>query len=369
MPRVSRRNLLALAALAALPAGCSRQSSDVYASSVGAPSTAPPTAPSPSLSPSAVSSIGPAATVTASPSATEKTAAAKAAAGKGATEKDGGRGGPVPAVSGNVMLGSYLSLSGRSQSESLALRRSQLGRDQRIVHQFWAFDEALPRTRSGIGSGSTLMISWHGVAWDRITGGGSDKLIAAAARNLAAQSKPLLLRWGWEMNGDWFEWGGAGNGKDPDKYVSVWRRMHRIFADEGADNVAWVWSPNWNSSPNEAWNKMQQYYPGDDYVDWVGVSGYDFDKESPDTLFKPVVSAYGEKKPIILSETAGIDFGGATKADWIDDLSAYVRRTPAIGATVWFDTDTHNDTNFRIDSTSGALAAYRRMARSPAFQG
>ncbi|GGK80828.1 hypothetical protein GCM10012284_13480 [Mangrovihabitans endophyticus] len=274
----------------------------------------------------------------------------------------------MPAEPGQVMLGAYLGLSGHSLAQSLALRRSQLGRDQRIVHQFWGFGETLPRRRPDIG-GATLMISWHGVRYADITGGGSDRRIAAAARNLAAQGKPLLLRWGWEMNGDWFAWGGAANGKDPGGYVTVWRRLHRIFREEGADNVAWVWSPNWNSSPDASWNRMQRYYPGDDYVDWVGVSGYDFYRESPSTLFDPVVNTYGDDKPIIITETAGIDFGGDSKARWIDDLSGYVRRTSPIEAVVWFDTDTHNDTNFRIDSTAGALAAYRKMARNARFQG
>jgi len=268
---------------------------------------------------------------------------------------------------GEAMLGSYLGLKGLSLTQSLALRRRQLGRDQRIVHVFWGWAETLPRARPDIGAENTLMISWHGVRWPVITGGGSDRRIAAAARNLAAQKKPLLLRWGWEMNGNWFEWDGAHNGRAAAGYVTAWRRLHRIFREEGADNVAWVWSPNWNSGPDEPWNRMERYYPGDAYVDWVGVSGYDFDRESPATLFTEVVSGYGSRKPIIISETAGIDFGGTTKARWISGLSRFVAGTPEVGAVVWFDTDTHNETNFRIDSTPAALAAYRRMSRSPRF--
>jgi beta-mannanase len=173
------------------------------------------------------------------------------------------------------------------------------------------------------------------------------------------------------MNGDWFEWGGANNGRDPAAYVRAYRRIHRIFADEGADNVAWVWSPNWNSGPDAAWNRMERYYPGDSYVDWVGVSGYNFYRESPATLFRNVVSAYGKRKPIIVTETAAIEHGGRSKADWITALSGYVRKTPAIGAVVWFDTDVQHDSdhNFRFDSTAEGLAAYRAMARSARFSG
>jgi hypothetical protein len=365
MSNVSRRGLLTLAALAALPAACSRGSSPAASSATAPlPSSTPPSPTPFTASASPAGSVAPAATATrsAEPARTAEAASRSAS-------RDSSRGGPVHPAADAVMLGSYLDLSGRSLASSLKLRREQLGQDQKIVHQFWAWDEAMPRSRpTEMADDATLMISWHGTGWSSITGGGSDKLIASAARNLAAQKRPLLLRWGWEMNGNWFDWDGSHNGKDPDGYIKVWQRLHRIFADEGADNVAWVWSPNWNSGPSDSWNRMQHYYPGDAYVDWVGVSGYSFDGESPKTLFSPIVKLYGSRKPIILTETAGIDHGGSSKANWIDALSAYCRKTPSIKAITWFDTDTHNDTNFRIDSSSSSLAAYKRMARLDHFQ-
>jgi hypothetical protein len=263
------------------------------------------------------------------------------------------------------MLGSYMALSGRSLRESLALRRKQLGREQRIVHRFVGWSERMPSSVPGIG-GSTLMVSWHGVRTASVAAGGSDALITAAARRLAAYRKPVLLRWAWEMNGDWFEWCGS-----PATYVKAYRRIHRIFRANGADNVAFVWSPNWNSAPGSSSNSMEHYYPGDAYADWVGVSGYNFYDESPATLFKHVVRAYGKNKPIILTETAAIDHGTGSKAAWIGALSSYARRTPAIAGVVWFDTDIQEgtDENFRFDTSADALAAYRSMARSARFSG
>ena len=263
------------------------------------------------------------------------------------------------------MLGSYLALSGMSLREALALRRRQLGREQRIVHRFVGWTERMPTSVPGIGR-STLMLSWHAPRMAAVTGGGSDALIAAAARRLATYAKPVLLRWAWEMNGDWFEWGGT-----PREFVRGYRRIHRIFRANGADNVAFVWSPNWNSAPNTRANAMERYYPGDDHVDWVGVSGYDFFAESPRTLFGHVVASYGRNKPIMLTETAAIDHGNGSKAAWIGALSSYVRRTPSIGAVVWFDTDVQEDSphNFRFDTSQDALSAYRTMARSARFSG
>jgi len=354
-PRLARRGLLTLAALAALPAACSRKTAAVDAAEVVQPPVAPP-------SPAPVQSLGPAATVTASPSAS---AAAKAKPKVVAASHGGG---PVPFKAGQVRLGAYVSLSGRSLSQGLALRRQQLDRDFDIVHIFCAWDERFERPAIG---DATLMISWTGVRYDQINSGSQDGVIKAAARNLAAQGKPTLLRWGWEMNGNWFDWDGTHNDQDTAGFIRAWKRMHGIFADAGADNVAWVWSPNWNSGPNVAWNKMQRYYPGDDYVDWVGVSGYDFDSESPRRLFSPIVSAYGARKPIIISETASIDHGGSTKAKWTAQLSDYVRATPQIGALCWFDTNTHegSDEDFRIDSTGASLSAFRTMARTSRFAG
>jgi len=352
-----RRRLLALAALA-LPAACSTNGGlpQADAATIPAlPSASGSAAPAPAAS--AKPSVSPSRSATPTPSATTKAAPP--------------RGGPVPFRAGRAMLGSYLALNGKSLKQSLALRRRQLGREQRIVHVFYPWNGYVPRSEPDVAASSTLMVSWHGAPYRQITNGSSDRIIAGVAKKLAGMKRPILLRWGWEMNGNWFEWDGSHNGQDTGGYVKAWRRLHRIFREQGADNVAWVWSPNWNSGPNVSWNRFGHYYPGDDYVDWVGVSGYDFSGESPKTMFSSICSAYGARKPIILSETAAVDYGGLSKAAWIGKLSAWVKATPAVGAVVWFDTDTQADTdhNFRPDTDGAALAAYRAMVRSSRFAG
>jgi hypothetical protein len=280
-----------------------------------------------------------------------------------------GDGGPVRYVRGKTLLGAYLDLEGLSAQRAQDLRRSQLGRDQRIVHLFYDWTDALPRSVSYLPAKAVPMVSWRGCDYADILGGGRDPMIERAARNLRALGRPALLRWGWEMNGDWYDWGGAKNGRDTADYIKCWQRIHGIFAAQGADNVSWVWSVNWNSSPEAAWNQYQDYYPGDRYVDWVGVSGYNLHRESPDTLFAPVVAGYGAKKPIIISEVGAVDRGGRTKADWIALLAQWVEQHPAVGAVTWFDTDTHPgyEERWRIDTDAKALAAYRAMARDPHF--
>jgi hypothetical protein len=332
-PAVSRRHLLALAGLTVLPAAaCSNPQLDEPLTD-GLPTETPELPPA---APAAVTAGG----------------------------------GPVRFRSGHVLLGAYVALQGLTVREGLALRRGQLGRTEKIVHRFYSWTDPLPRSLSAVPGGSTLLISWRGPRHTEITDGSSDDLIAAAARRLAAEGRPTLLRWGWDMNRDFYRWGGAANGKDPSGYVKAWQRLHRIFADEGADNVSWVWSPNWNSHPDQPWNQIPRYYPGDAHVDWVGVSGY-AQEQTPGDMFDAFYADWSPRKPIMLSEVAVADRGGSTKADWITALRAWVKTRPAIGAVVWFDTDTHpgSTEKWRIDSDERALAAYRAMAGDPVFGG
>jgi hypothetical protein len=280
-------------------------------------------------------------------------------------------GGTVPFTPGRAMLGSYLGLEGKSLGESLALRKRQLGRDQRIVHVFYDFEDPLPSAIEGLPAKATPMVSWRGCPLSEITSGASDALIARAARQLRRMERPVLLRWAWEMNGDWYAWSADRNNQDGAVFVTAWRRLHRIFAEQKATNVSWVWSPNWNSAPVAAWNTFAALYPGDKYVDWVGVSGYNLHRETPDTLFDPIYDDFAARKPLMITEIGAVDRGGRTKADWITLVAAWIEAHPAVGAMVWFDTDTHPGftEKWRIDTDAASLAAYQALAASARFGG
>ncbi|MFI5493745.1 glycoside hydrolase family 26 protein [Actinoplanes sp. NPDC051859] len=339
--KLSRRHVLGLAALAAVPAATigvlQFRSDDTAAEATNSPGRPPSTPPSASAPPKVVTEGG----------------------------------GVVPFRPGQAMLGAYLGLSGKTPAQARQLRREQLGREERIEHVFYGWADQLPASFPDLPSGAFPMVSWRGTKFTDITSGAGDEIIKRAARRLKSVGRPLLLRWGWEMNGDWYAWSPAKNGKDPAGYVQSWRRLHGIFADEGVTNVAWVWSPNWNSSPVADWNTYAALYPGDKYVDWVGVSGYNLRKESPDTLFGPVYRSYAARKPIMISEVGSVDRGGRTKADWITLFGKWVEAHPAVGAVTWFDTDTHPDyaEKWRIDTDAASLAAYRAMAASARFSG
>ena len=88
---------------------------------------------------------------------------------------------------------------------------------------------------------------------------------------------PVIVEWGTEMNGYWFSWNGTwncGGEEGPKRFRAAYRHIVRTISSRGADNITWVFHVNGDDDPDEEWNRFEHYYPGDDAVDWVGISSY-----------------------------------------------------------------------------------------------
>lgn len=109
-----------------------------------------------------------------------------------------------------------------------------------------------------------------------IVDGKWDSYIKARGAEFASVGAPIMVRWGHEFNGDWYPWGIVNNGGNPALYISAYRRVHDLAVAAGATNVQWVWCFNNSSTPNSSFNDPAQSYPGDAYVDWVGIDGYNW---------------------------------------------------------------------------------------------
>jgi hypothetical protein len=190
----------------------------------------------------------------------------------------------------------------------------------------------------------------------------------------------VFLRWAAEMNGNWYAWSGSRNGNDPAGFVRAWRHIHDIFRSVGATNVLWVWAPNADSHPGgtarSSGNNWRHYYPGDRYVDWVGIDGYNWgdgggnEWESFGRIFSPVYQTYAERKPIMIAETASVNGPGGSKAEWLRAAARWIRGHRDIRALIYFDTnDSSSGIDWRIDSTPAALSAFRSLAGERWFGG
>ena len=281
-----------------------------------------------------------------------------------------------------ALLGSFVSADGTGWSPAVVTaREAMIGRRYDIDHRFqnWTTPFPTPADRWDIEAGRVPMISWQpdATTLDAINAGAADAVIRGRARAVAAFGRPMFLRFAHEMNANWYPWDGThastpGTHDGPSKYIAAWRHVHDVFVTTGATNVVWVWSPNRTSIPDVAWNAASAYYPGDDYVDWVGIDGYQRDPvhdRSFTTLFAPLYDEYASRKPIMIAETSSVEGRvPGRKAAWIDATRSDIEhRFPAIAALVWFDT-AKNGFDWHVDSSTAAERSFRALANDPYFR-
>ncbi len=121
----------------------------------------------------------------------------------------------------------------------------------------------------------------------KIIDGDFDTALTKWAIDASNTKIPLLVEFGTEVNGNWFPWNGQYNGAGektgygdpsipdgPERFRDAYRHIIDICNENGANNITWFFHVNAYSQPQTTWNKISYYYPGDDYIDWIGVSVY-----------------------------------------------------------------------------------------------
>jgi len=280
----------------------------------------------------------------------------------------------VPPAEG-ALFGAFVGVGTESEVD-FAAEEELIGRRWVIDNRFYSFEDWInDRTRWDIEKHKIPMITWEPhEPLDEIIAGTHDVVFRARAEGARDLGAEIFLRWGHEMNGNWYPWSGAMNGgaDGPAKYIAAYRHVHDLFAEVGADNVVWVWCPLVTDVPAEPWNHWTNYYPGDEYVDWVGLDAYNWGTSASCCVWQsfPILIAllygdYAGKKPLILPETASTELGGS-KAEWIREMhQALTTDYTAIKAVVWFDIN--KETDWRVASSSATLEAYKAMAHDPYF--
>jgi hypothetical protein len=286
----------------------------------------------------------------------------------GAPAMDGGSigadGGSSPLVPAHgALLGHYYGAGTIAQTDARIGRKPAI----HLTYYGWSDDWVNGgATRSDLADGRIPLVNWEpfGIDFDDIIGGKHDATIKARADAVKALGKRFFLDFAAEMNGD-EAWGG----NDPTKYVAAYRHIHDIFTAAGATNAVWAWCPN--VTDIEGGPATMLYYPGDAYVDWTGVDGYNWGTSDPDfawesfhDVFARIYAKLAAKgKPILIGEMASDEAGGS-KAMWIDGIVPALRTDfPLIKAIVWFDVD--KERHWQIHSSPASLAAYARFASDP----
>ena len=220
----------------------------------------------------------------------------------------------------------------------------------------------------------------------RIVNGDFDADLRAWGDGAAAYGGPLLVEYGTEMNGFWFSWNAIHNGRA--KGTRLFRQAYRHIIDvvrsRGADNVSWVFHVNDTDQPHQSWNRLEKYYPGDHYIDWLATSVYGAltPQENWNQSFTrgmshvyPRLRALAPTKPIIVAEfgvTAGNDRVEPTR--WagraLDGLLS--NQWPAVRGFSWWNETWQNDnvkahdSELRIQHIAGMPALFKdRLVGAP----
>lgn len=203
-------------------------------------------------------------------------------------------------------------------------------------------------------------------------------LIRRQARHLAGLGVPVMVRLFHEMNGDWSTWCASSYGRETWRFRVAWRRIVDLFREQGATNVVWVWCPNAGSHPDAGWNSKWEYWPGDAYVDWVGVDGYswgDLDwrgvwADVLDDVVQPHPHAADDRshsgaQPVIICETASAP---EVRVRYVTDAFTDLRARRQVRGVMWFDQPKERAWHVDAVADSGlALLELQRWANHPCF--
>ena len=234
---------------------------------------------------------------------------------------------------------------------------------------------------------SVPFIAWEPECWsctdqsayslDKIAAGAFDSYIRSFANSLKGYGKTVFLRFGSEMNGCWRPYG-----CQPSTYVAAWRHVHDLFVATGATNVKWVWCPNidWDGK-----HPLAPYYPGDAYVDWLGLDGYNQTWNGWSSFVQIFKSSIAELNainagyPIAIGETASAEptvsqtASGLSKSSWITD--AYKSGIPSfsrIKAVSWFNQDKSAEEgcpcDWRIESDTAGMSAFAKAVSGLSYR-
>ena len=258
-----------------------------------------------------------------------------------------------------------------SNMSLLADLESQVGTRAAVVHFYYNdsgnFPADICQRIVDHGSVPLMTFDFYSTGTDGVSvinNGSQDAYIRRFADDAKAFGHEVLFRPFAEMNGNWNSWSGTTTGNTPAAVVAAWKRVHDIFAARGATNVKFVWCPNATSVPDTAANSIASYWPGDSYVDYAAMDGYNWGG-APWTSWQSFSQVFGSAyakitalttKPLLIAETASAEDGG-NKAAWITDMFKTVPASfPRICGIVWFNENKERD--WRIQSSSSSLAAY-----------
>lgn len=300
----------------------------------------------------------------------------------GSTPSDGS----LPADSGGLGGGDGSAPAGRwlgadTGMSTIPALKTQTGAQFRVHLGFsnwtqsWGnqFTFTAQHITSDTAAGAATMMTWGpNDTIPNVLTGMYDAYLHQWAKDAKADGRRFLLRMAHEANGGWYIWNYAGS-VPATKFADMWKHVHDIFTAEGATNVKWVFCPN---SVGTGIVDFTNAYPGDAYVDYVGLDSYNFFTNGSWHTFSDIfLPSYKlmqalTNKPLILCETASAEDPNNTnrKAQWITDAfeTTIPNLMPNVIGVIWFNEK--GPPNWQVDTTPASLAAFQAVSADPKWQ-
>ena len=302
----------------------------------------------------------------------------------------------VPGETTGALLGTWLpgvpGWTWEQQKQLFLDRQAYFGRKYDIAHVHYGgplgecysvaplSDE---RAKWSADNGYTLVVSWtHGWTISEVNAGLADACLEEVGARFAAWSEPVLLRIYWEFNGDWMNWSGSG-----DPFISAWQRTVSRIRAAGGTNVGFLWSPAAGYR-----DRAFASYPGDGWVDWVGVSAYNWNKSGAwcnpynsgpwcelaellthDPVRYPTIyDLYSERKPFMIAETGSVEdtTSPERKGQWLRNAATTIPTAVSnVRGLTYFDVDVSatENVNWLLGTSQSSLDGFRTLALDPFF--
>lgn len=241
-----------------------------------------------------------------------------------------------------------------------------VGRQPNLVSYYsgWGedFKKAFAETVASHHSTTIVQVDPTNISIASIAAGVYDSYLIKFANDIATFKRTVVISFGHEMNGYWYSW---GYGKTrPADFIAAWRHIVDLFRRHGVDNVKWLWQVNSLSSRTSS---VHAWWPGSQYVTWVGISGYYYVPGATfDNIFNPVLTAVRQftHDPVLIAETGVGPQAGQARG--IEDLFAGIRMQGVIGL-VYFDQHSYGGIykgeDWRLEDSPTALAAFRNALK------
>jgi len=194
-------------------------------------------------------------------------------------------------------------------------------------------------------SGSSKELKEGKKAFKYIAEGDFDDYILDFVKILKSYDKPIFLRFGHEFDNPQYPWSQVGD-NSPEEFIAAWKHIHELIKSEGAQKIMLVWNP-WKAET------MADYYPGDEYVDWIGITSLNYDTLNSNGKYYSFADLYRPfrdglfwltRKPVMLAEFGSLNLENRQQ-EWItnamdsinanyDEISAIIAFNSAVDKNI-----------------------------------